>query len=137
MKSRSLIFNISLFAAFLTSCAAPPVATPTATVIETATETNLPTPSPISFAAEVQPILDASCIKCHGVESTKDGLDLQTYQNMMNGSRDGAVILPGDAAKSELVDLIKRGKMPKRGKKLSDEEIRIIIDWVNQGALNN
>lgn len=109
---------------------------------ETATETALPATeavvtTTVSYAASVKPIFDAKCIKCHGIESTKEGLDMQTYENVMAGSRNGTVITPGDAANSVLVDLIIRGKMPNRGAKLSDEEIQIITDWVNQGALNN
>jgi len=29
------------------------------------------------------------------------------------------------------------GKMPKRGAKLSDSQIQILTDWVNEGAPNN
>ena len=91
----------------------------------------------VSYIANVKPIFDAKCIKCHGVETTKEGLDMQTYENLMAGSRNGSVLTPGDAANSVLVDLIVRGKMPNRGPKLSEEEIQIITDWINQGALNN
>lgn len=91
----------------------------------------------VSYAANVKPIFDARCIKCHGVESKKEGLDMLTYENLMAGSRNGSVLTAGDATNSMLVDLIVRGKMPNRGQKLSAEEIQIIIDWIDQGALNN
>lgn len=129
--------------------AAPTQTAPQPTALPTETDTAVPAveateasteaivPATISYAANVKPIFDAKCIKCHGVESTKEGLDMQTYENLMAGSRNGSVLTPGDAANSVLVDLIVRGKMPNRGQKLSAEEIQIITDWINQGASNN
>jgi len=116
-----------------TNTSVPPTDAPT----ETAPATDAAVSTGVSYAANVKPIFDAKCIKCHGVESTKEGLDMLTYENVMAGSFNGSVITPGDANNSILVDLIVRGKMPNRGQKLSDDEIQIIIDWVNQGALNN
>lgn len=119
-----------------TSTIAPATDTQTeAAATEAATEA--PASTGVSYSANVKPIFDAKCIKCHGVESTKEGLDMQTYENLMAGSRNGSVITPGNADVSELVRLIVRGKMPNRGQKLSDEEIQLITDWINQGALNN
>lgn len=94
-------------------------------------------PAGISYANDVYPIFEASCIKCHGVESTKEGLDMLTYENLMVGSRNGTVLVPGNAADSLLVQLIVEGEMPNRGPGLTAEQIQIISDWVNQGALNN
>ncbi|MCZ2127262.1 MAG: c-type cytochrome [Anaerolineales bacterium] len=134
---KSILSTIGLFLSIilLASCGTADSATPAAT--EPAADLIQPTALPVSFSADVQPILDTRCIKCHGVESVKDGLDLQTYEALIKGSRDGAVIVVGDAAQSKLADLIERGKMPKRGQKLSAEEIQIIVNWINQGALNN
>ncbi|MDL1942358.1 hypothetical protein FBQ99_08430 [Chloroflexi bacterium CFX2] len=91
----------------------------------------------VSFANDVYPIFEERCIKCHGVETTKEGLDLLTYDNLLAGSRNGPVLVPGSAAESLLVKLIVEGEMPNRGPLLTAEQIQIITDWVNQGALNN
>ena len=77
------------------------------------------------------------CVKCHGGEEVKEGLVLKTYAEIMAGSDNGPVIAPGDPANSLLIDLITRGKMPKKGPKLLPGEIRIITDWVAAGAVNN
>lgn len=133
------------------------LAQPTATEAPAATETAVPTveavqppadptESPatesaggtnVSFAGNVMPIMESKCIKCHGVESTKEGLNLMNYDNLMAGSFNGQVLIPGDAANSLFVQLIVEGEMPNRGPKLTPEELQVIIDWVNQGALNN
>lgn len=106
-------------------------------VVTEAPSTESPAASTVSFAANVYPILEAKCIKCHGVDQVKEGLDMLTYDNLMAGSFNGPVVVPGNADESLLVELIVRGKMPNRGPKATDAELQIIRDWVNQGALNN
>jgi cytochrome c len=90
-----------------------------------------------SFQRDVQPIFDQICVKCHGGEEVKEGLSLKTYAEIMQGSNNGPVIAPGDPANSLLVDMIKQGKMPKRGPKLLPKQIQAIVDWVAAGAPNN
>jgi uncharacterized membrane protein len=100
-------------------------------------EAEAPAASGVSFANDVQPILSAKCAKCHGVEQVKEGLDVQTHAALMAGSFNGPVIVPGNANESLFVKLIVEGEMPNRGPKVTPEELQVIIDWVNQGALNN
>ena len=55
----------------------------------------------------------------------------------MSGSKNGAVVTPGDADSSLLVEMLVNQEMPKRGPKLTPTQIQPIIDWINQGALDN
>jgi len=91
----------------------------------------------ISFTADILPIFQSRCINCHGGDRTEKGLDLKSYTSLMNGSERGPVVVAGDAANSSLVNLVSSGKMPKRGPKLTPEQVQLIVDWINQGALNN
>ena len=120
----------------------PPTATESAVPTAEATQTTAaPTESAaeasVSFAGNVMPILESKCIKCHGVEAKKEGLSLLNYNDLMAGSFNGQVVIPGDTANSLVVKLIVEGEMPNRGPKVTPEELQVIIDWVNQGALNN
>jgi uncharacterized membrane protein len=92
---------------------------------------------PVSFAIDIAPILQSRCVSCHGPEKASRGLSLQTYADMMAGSADGPVVAAGDAAGSLLVDLVAKQKMPKRGTKLTPEQVLLITDWVDQGAQDN
>jgi mono/diheme cytochrome c family protein len=83
------------------------------------------------------PILKTSCVKCHGVEKVSRGLDLTTFEKMMNGSIKGPVVVPGNAEKSNLFSLAKQGKMPKQGQKLSEAQLEILRSWIDSGAPNN
>lgn len=120
-----------------------PAATDTVAPTEApATETAVPATeaqasTPVSFTNDVLPILDAKCITCHGGERIREGLDMRTYNALFAGSSNGPVITPGSANDSLFVQLIVQGEMPDRGTKVTPEELQIIIDWVNQGALNN
>ena len=100
----------------------------------------------VTYAADIKPILDANCVKCHnGADATKRpkaGLSLNTLAGALKGSKDGPVITPGNSAKSDLVLAVAHvGDDPdqfmpkgKGAKKLSDDQIGLIRAWIDQGA---
>lgn len=94
-------------------------------------------PGEVSFSRDILPILQSHCINCHGGQRTSEGLDLKTYEDLMAGSKNGSVVTTGDAARSLFVTLAVEGKMPKRGPKLTPDQIKLLTDWVNAGAPNN
>lgn len=67
-----------------------------------------PTPSSAEFyTTKVVPILDKNCNSCHN-EKAKGGLRLDSYAAMMAGGADGAVVLPGHADESMLIQAVER-----------------------------
>lgn len=120
-------------------------ATQAPTVTSAATNTSAPmaqdTPAAdaatVSFSEDIVPILDNSCVNCHGGNRIEEGLKLQTYNDILSGSKNGAVVVPGDASNSLLAELVANHKMPKRGSKLTEPQVQLIVAWINQGALNN
>ncbi len=93
--------------------------------------------STISYANDVQPILETRCGRCHMGEFTSADLHMETYESLMTGSQNGPVIIPGKANESLLAQKILKGEMPKRGPKLTPAQVQMIIDWINAGAQNN
>jgi uncharacterized membrane protein len=91
----------------------------------------------ISYSSDVRPILESRCSKCHMGEFTSKNLNMETYESLMTGSQNGPVIVAGSARESLLAQKISKGEMPKRGPKLTPEQIQIIIDWINAGAKDN
>ena len=91
----------------------------------------------VSLATDIMPLLESRCINCHGGERTQEGLDLKTHAAIMAGSENGPVVTPGDAANSSLAQMVIEGKMPKRGPKLTPDQVQLLVDWINQGALDN
>ena len=57
----------------------------------------------LSYATDIQPLLKASCVRCHGEERPKADLRLDSLEAVLKGGKDGKVIVPGDSKKSLLV----------------------------------
>ena len=117
--------------------------TQSAAPTEIPTETQLPTETPteeppvVSFSGDVMPILESRCIQCHGGEKIEGELIMLTYDQIMAGGEDGVVVVPGDSDNSLMAQLLIEKKMPKRGPKLTPAQTELIVEWINQGALNN
>lgn len=95
---------------------------------------------PVDFVKEIQPIFQNSCVKCHGAEKQKGDLRLDTKAAAMKGGKDGAVIVPGQADKSDLYRRItlpdgSDDVMPPKGDLLTKKQTDVIKDWINQGAV--
>lgn len=92
------------------------------------------------YVKRISPILDAKCVSCHGEAKTKGGLRLDSYEHLMRGGKDGAVIVPGNPGNSLLLKRVTlppddKQFMPAEGKPpLSQQEIALIGAWVQQGA---
>ena len=150
MKLRMIIGILMI--GFLSACGGQMIDTPASTPTEeivpaTQTSTNTPqptdtvtpvppteTPTSVSFTNDILPILQDHCINCHGGQKIEEGLIMRSRAELMAGSNNGPVILPGDAANSLLVEMIASQKMPKKGPKLTQAQIQLIVDWINQGA---
>lgn len=107
----------------------------------------LPPPSmrkDLTYQADIKPILDKSCIKCHGAEKPKAKLRLDSLAGVFKGGHDGKVIQPGGSSKSLLViNVAHLGDeddwMPPPNNKLkipslTSEQIGLIRAWIDQGA---
>ena len=102
-------------------------------------------PQDVSFKADVLPILQQHCQECHrqgGEGQQKSGLLLTDYAGLMQGTRFGPVVKPGDSLTSTLTMLIEGRadpsiKMPHGKKALAQKEIELVRRWVEQGAKNN
>ncbi len=60
----------------------------------------------VTYATDIKPIFDASCVKCHSGDSAKARLHLDTLEGALKGTKDGKVVKPGDSAKSLIVKAV-------------------------------
>lgn len=90
----------------------------------------------VTFERDVVPILKAHCTHCHGEEEKPEaGVDLRLRRFMDKPLEGGGhVLVPGKPDESEMLLLIREGEMPKKGKKLPDDQIATIEKWIKQGA---
>lgn len=90
-------------------------------------------------------ILKSRCYRCHGGSAKQAGIDVLSRENLLQergeiGAK-FAFVVPGDAAKSQLLDAISGGAdsyMPKEGspeaKAMTDAEKDLLQTWVAAGA---
>ena len=82
-------------------------------------------------------MLERRCLKCHGGKSVEAEFDLSDREKLVHGGMSGTTIIPGRASDSLLYKLITHARdphMPKDARKLSNEEIHQIADWIDTGA---
>lgn len=88
------------------------------------------------FEKSIRPVLVERCLKCHGANTQKSGLRLDSREAMLAGGGDGIVVVVGKPGESRLVQAINHQgelKMPPDGK-LSKTEISSIEQWIKDGA---
>lgn len=98
----------------------------------------------LTYSADIKPIFEKSCVKCHGAEKPKARLRLDTLEGTLKGGENGKVIEPGKSADSSLVHSISwLGEedywMPPKDNKakiapLTKEEVGLVRAWIDQGA---
>ena len=86
----------------------------------------------VDYDSEIQPIFNSKCTQCHGNSA---GLNLSSYENIMQGSNNGDVIIPYDYANSELWQRINSGQMPPGNNDLTVAQVNLIAQWIDEGAL--
>ena len=89
----------------------------------------------VDYESQIQPIFNDNCGNCH-LGNSSGGLNLSNYDNLMSSN----VVIPGDSGSSELYDRITRdnsatGDMPPGNSELSQTEIDLIAQWIDDGAL--
>ncbi len=98
----------------------------------------LPATSVPDFVRDVQPILAASCVRCHGPSVRRGLLRLHTQRDLREGGESGEVVVPGDAEASllyrKLLSRNPKARMPQEAEPLAPGEIETIRLWVEAGA---
>ena len=87
------------------------------------------------FDKDIAPVLRDHCIKCHGAEMRKAGLDLRTIAAITQGGDSGEAIVPGKSGESLVIEQVVSGKMPPgKNPKLTGDEIAVLRKWIDAGA---
>ena len=85
-----------------------------------------------AFDADIKPLFTAKCAACHG-SAPQAKLDLRTPEAILKGGASGPAVVPGEAAKSLLIDKIVTGQMPPGKVKLTAAEIDSVRGWIDLG----
>lgn len=108
----------------------------------------LPAASPVArqveFAKEIKPILERSCVACHGPDRQRGQFRLDTREHLLKaGASHEAAVVPGKVAQSVLLDYVAGQveglEMPPPNQRdrfpaLSPGEVELLRAWIEQGA---
>ena len=105
--------------------------------------TNLPAPATniIDFTRDIRPILETSCLRCHGPEKPKSRFQLDNRADALKGGEKGTDIIVSDSAKSPLIHYVayleEDMEMPPLGKgdQLTPEQVGKLRAWIDQGIV--
>jgi len=85
------------------------------------------------FDAQIAPLLRDHCAECHHGAEPEGGLNLLRRELALNGGDSGAVIVPGNAADSLLIQRVEANEMPP-DRPLDQESRQLLRDWIDAGA---
>lgn len=98
-------------------------------------------PDPVDFESEIQPLLAAHCLSCHGPSKRESNYRLDVKQRAMQGGDFGEpAILPGSSGESPLYAYISGADpdmtMPPQdsGHSLTRQQIDLVKRWIDEGA---
>jgi outer membrane lipoprotein-sorting protein len=87
--------------------------------------------APAATYAEVQKIMNSQCMPCHNAQNRRSDIDLSSYAGIT------AAVTPGNGATSPIVKTMRASgnrRMPKGRPAVPDEQIKLIEQWINEGA---
>ena len=104
----------------------------------------------ISFHDHILPLIEDRCLDCHSEPYVKNGrtihpkagLRLDTYESVIKGNLDGTIVEKGNAEESTLYAVVTLDDddpeiMPPKGEPLTEEEIKMLKQWIEEGAKEN
>ena len=93
----------------------------------------------VDFAKDIWPVLERSCLDCHGGKDTFSNLEVNTPEALLEGGDLGKVIVPGKPDESPLLTRTELPQddldyMPVEGEGLTEEETAALRLWIEEGA---
>lgn len=94
----------------------------------------------LTFVKDVAPVIKKYCLPCHLEENENpSGLSMDNYELLMKGGNHGNTVIPAKPKSSNLYlkllpDPPFGKQMARNRRKLLEEEVKLIYDWIEQGA---
>ncbi|WP_247235353.1 DUF1553 domain-containing protein [Telluribacter sp. SYSU D00476] len=94
----------------------------------------------VDYNSQVKPILNKHCMGCHGGVKKAGEVSFLFEHEMLEPGKSGKVpVVRGDADASEMIRRIESTdpdeRMPKGGTPLKEEEVEVLKQWINEGAV--
>ncbi len=93
----------------------------------------------VDFTRDVMPILDTTCVECHGPDKVKARLRMDSVAALQKGGKSGALLKPGDPENSlimrRVLGLDDEDQMPLDKDPLTEKQIDTLRRWIAAGAV--
>ncbi len=89
------------------------------------------------FTKSVRALLTDKCLRCHGGEKTRSGLDLSSRDGLLKGGDKGPVVVVGRSKESRLFQYVAhldKPVMPPKEDKLPAAALAQLAAWIDSGA---
>ena len=94
--------------------------------------------NPLNYNDHIKPLLRKHCLKCHGDDKQKAGLNMQNYASLMKGGSGGEIVVAGRSSKSKLIHSVtdpdEDNRMPPKKAALPESEIALMQRWIDEGV---
>lgn len=95
----------------------------------------------VDFKRDIAPIFKKHCYECHSDETgkKKSGYVFDNLETLAGDIRPSGIIEPGEPERSALMELLTlpegdKRRMPPKGDGLSEKEIKLMKEWIKEGA---
>ena len=88
-----------------------------------------------TFESINRKIFGPKCVSCHSGSDAPHGIDITTYEKIINGSVFPPLVVPGSPENSSLYNSVMNNSMPKDSQPLSTVEKLTLFNWIRGGAL--
>lgn len=92
----------------------------------------------IDFARDVRPILEQTCVECHGADKVKARLRMDSIAALQQGGKSGPLVVPGDPETSlmmrRVLGLDDEDQMPLDNDPLTPAQLETLRRWIAEGA---
>jgi mono/diheme cytochrome c family protein len=111
----------------------PPLATAMLLVLAA----DAPAPAKVDFRRDVYPLLKTACFDCHQGRRASSGVRLDLRADILGETTGKPLVVPGKSGQSRLIAMVTakvpNKVMPKVGPRLSEDQVRLLAAWIDQG----
>lgn len=124
IKSKTLVIYLLLIGILPACCIAEP---PQAATHNNKINTNAPLKQ-TEKADSVAELFKAKCVSCHNPEKPSGGIDILDTEKLIQKE----LIDLNDPINSQLYDSVVSKRMPKTGEPLTEQELKLVLDWITE-----
>ncbi|MCC6536312.1 MAG: PD40 domain-containing protein [Bryobacterales bacterium] len=92
--------------------------------------------APVSYATQIQPILQRQCAACHQPQARQSDLSVANFADFAKGGRQGPAFVAGNPGGSLVVKYLTGAQAPRMplGGQLTADQIELFRAWIAEGA---